>query len=97
MIGDVRAVKKAEYLVLFVNINKGYPASVPLLAVSCDSLRFAFLRFLTQKLAEKSMEIIDFPMVFELVDTTTELLNQATDPHYQLPSIFSFFSRSDSY
>lgn len=66
-------------------IGVDYPSSLPLLALSCSSMRYAFIRYLTIQLADKCQELLGFQMVHALVEALMDLLHEAADPQFKLP------------
>ena len=75
-------------------VGQDYPSTLPLLALSCSSMKYAFVRYLTEKMAQKSAEFVEMAMVHSLVDALMELLHEATESDFRLPSPHSFIKDS---
>ena len=71
---------------LVLEVDDGYPLTLPLIAVSYPSLRYAFLRHLTLQLAQKSEEHSGMAMACALIDALTDLLSEATQLDFKLSS-----------
>ena len=81
---------KESLRVVVGEVGQDYPSTLPLLALSCPSMKYAFVLYLTEKMAEKSAEFVEMAMVHSLIDALMELLYEAAQPDFQLPSLHPF-------